>query len=126
MKLDLVTPADISEISSIWHKHHREQYSLPDRRNLIVEAKAVEDGKIIAYGQVRHIAEPIFVLDLNARMRLKLEALDMLMQEAYRGTSRAGLSKMFAFIRDEHFSKVIAKRYAFEPSDLGRFMLKEL
>lgn len=126
MKLELVKDTDVTEISNIWEKHHCRSFSLPHRKNLITEAKAVKNGKIIGYGQVRVIAEPILVLDLDARQRDKARALELLMIEAHRGTRAAKLDRMFAFIRDANFADLIESRYGFERADLGEFLIKEL
>lgn len=126
MKITSTSDADVKRITEIWDKHHSRGFSLPHRKNLIVEANIVDDGKIIAYGQVRHVAEPIIVLDLDATRRQKIRALEMLMLEAFRGTSRAGLDRLFAFTRDPDFADLIVKHFAYERADLGEFLIREL
>jgi hypothetical protein len=126
MHLEHVCDKDIPDISSIWRRHHSHAFPLPHRTNLITEAKAVIDGRIIGYGQVRPIAEPILVLDLDARLRDRVEALHLLMVEAHRGVRSVGLDRMFAFIRDPIFADLIEKRYGFDRSDIGEMLIKEL
>lgn len=125
MKIERVQDNDIIEISDIWERHHCRAFSLPHRKNLITEAKVTHEGKIIGYGQVRPIAEPILVMDLDARLRYRTLALQLLMQEAISGTRRVGLDRMFAFIRDPVFADLIEKRYCFNRADLGEFLIKE-
>lgn len=126
MDIRHVKQADIAEITRIWEQHHAHSFALPHRRNLITEAVIEADGKLIAYGQVRHVAEPILVLDLNARQRDKREALIYLMHEAFRGTHNAGLDRLFAFTRDPDFADLIVKHFKYERADLGEFLIREL
>jgi hypothetical protein len=116
---------DIALISKLWETHHAHSFALPSRNNLVVEAKAVEDGKLVGYGQVRLVAEPILVLDLDATARQKHEALRMLMLEAYRGTEQAQVKHMFAFVRDPNFADILTKHYAFERAEQGEVLVKE-
>jgi hypothetical protein len=126
MILTQTLASDVPEITKIWEAHHARSFSLPTRDGVIVEANAVEAGKIIAYGQVRHVAEPIFVLDLNATRRQKIKALELLMNEAFRGISKAGLKQIFAFARDPEFADLIVKHFGYQRADLGEFLIREL
>jgi hypothetical protein len=126
MNLEHIEDSDIPKISALWREHHSYAFHLPHRCNLITEAKAVIGNRIIGYGQVRPIAEPILILDLNARLRDRIEALRLLMIEAHRGVMHKGLDRMFAFIRDPIFADLIEKRYGFDRSDSGEMLIKEL
>jgi hypothetical protein len=126
MKLELVSKEDISEISTVWERNHRHSFELPSRKNLIVEAKVTSNGRIIGYGQVRHVAEPILILDLDARPREKIEALQLLFTEACRGVEKAGLSKLFCFIRDPKFADLMVKHFGLERTDPGEMLIRTL
>lgn len=126
MKLTPTQNQDVPEISKIWEEHHRYSFALPSRKGVVVEANAVEHGKIVGYGQVRLIAEPILVLDLNASRRQKIRALELLMNEAFRGVDRTGLKKLFAFTRDPEFADLIVKHFGYQRADLGEFLIREL
>lgn len=126
MMIKLIVDRDVPEISRIWEQHHANDFSLPSRKNVVIEAKVVEGDKLIAYGMVRKVAEPIFVLDLDARQREKTKALELLMIEAYRGCEAHKLTRLFSFIRDPNFADLVVKRFGFERADLGEFLIKEL
>lgn len=126
MKLSKVQTVDLIQIYKLWEDHHARSFSLPHRQNLITEAIAREDDRLIAYGQVRIVAEPILVLDLNARPREKAQALELLMNRAVEQTRLAGLDRLFSFIRDPDFADLIVKKYKFERADLGEFLIREL
>ena len=121
-----MTEKDIKTISQIWEKHHSHSFELPSRKNLIIEAKVEKDDRLIAYGQVRRVAEPIFVLDLDTRARDKIEALKLLMAEAYRGVELEGLRRIHAFIRDPYFADLIVRHFGYERCDAGELLVKEL
>jgi hypothetical protein len=126
VRLSLVTDSDVESIGKVWESHHSHSFELPSRKRLIVEAKVVNGDRLIAYGQVRLVAEPIFVLDLDARPREKIEALKLLMSEAYRGIERFGLRRAHAFIRDPYFADLIVRHFGWERGDLGELLIKEL
>ena len=124
--IKIVNDDDVKAISEIWERHHSHSFSLPSRRNIIIEAKVEKDDRLIGYGQVRLVAEPILVLDLDARQRDKIEALRLLMLEAYRGTERFGLKRMHAFIRDPYFADLIVRHFDYQRCDLGELLVKEI
>jgi len=126
MHLTRTSNQDVTEITKIWEEYHKHSFSLPVRKGVIVEANAVERNRIIGYGQVRLVAEPILVLDLNASKRQKIRALELLMNEAFRGVSQAGLKRIFAFTRDPEFTDLVVKHFGYERADLGEFLIKEL
>ena len=125
MKIESLKPEDIPLISKIWETHHAHSFALPTRANVVTEVKAVDGDKIIGYGQLRLVAEPIMVLDLDATSRQKYEALRLFMLEAYRGAEQARIKHMFIFVRDPNFADVLTKHYAFSRADLGEFLVKE-
>jgi hypothetical protein len=120
--------SDVEAIDRIWRKHHSNDFSVPDRRNAVVDAVVEDDnGEVIAYGQVRLFAEAMFILDLDARARDKIEALKLLMLEAFRGTDSAGLRNLYAFISDPEFADLIEKHFGFERADkVGELLLREI
>lgn len=127
MNIVKVNEHDISAISDIWERCHSHSFELPSRRNLITEAKILNDkDKIIGYGQVRLVAEPIMILDLETRLRDRIKALQLLMTEAYRGVELVGLKRIHAFIRDPYFADLIVKHFGWTRGDLGELLVKEL
>lgn len=119
--------SDIPAIDEIWKKHHSRDFSVPDRKSYLIDACVEdEDGKLIAYGQVKLFAEAMFILDLDASLRKKIEALKLLMAEAFRGLNQSGLNQMYAFIRDPDFERLITKHFGFAPvEDAGQLLLWE-
>lgn len=115
VKLRSFRREDISQIDEIWRKHHSDDFSVPDRRNAVIDAVVEgEGGKVIAYGQVKLFAEAILILDKDASPRDKYKALTLLMLEAFRGADSAGIRDLYAFIQDPDFENLIAKHFDFE------------
>ncbi len=54
--IKIVNDDDVKAISEIWERHHSHSFSLPSRRNIIIEAKVEKDDRLIGYGQVRLVA----------------------------------------------------------------------
>lgn len=118
---------DVESIDEIWRKHHSDDFSVPNRNNSIIDAVVEEDGKVIAYGQVKMFAEAVFIIDKDASKRAKVEALKLLMLEAIRGTNLAGLEDLYCFIKDPTFSTLISKHFGFEIVDEpGELLLRKV
>lgn len=119
---------DEEVIDEIWRKHHADDFSVPNRNNLVIDA-VVEDssGTIVAYGQVRLFAEAMFFLDKDASQRNKVEALKLLILEAIRGADLAGLEDLYCFIKDPQFATLISKHFSFEIVDEpGELLLRKV
>lgn len=117
---------DVEDVDRIWREHHSSDFSVPNRNNCVIDA-VVEDenGKVVAYGQVKMFAEAMLILDLNASQRQKIEAIKLLMLEAFRGTRMAGLEQMYCFIQDPDFAKLIERHFGFDLVDKGKLLFRE-
>jgi hypothetical protein len=120
-------PSDLAAISKIWEDHHSDYYGLPNRKSIIIDAVVEDDGRLIGYGQVRLFAEAMLFLDKDAPLRSRIQALQQLMREAFRGTERAGIREIYAFIQDPDFSLLMQKHFHFKTTDKpGELLVKEL
>jgi hypothetical protein len=92
----------------------------------VVDA-VVEDsnGKVIAYGQVKLFAEAMLFLDKDASRRDRVQALKLLMLEAFRGTQQAGIEEMYCFIKDPDFATLIERHFGFSVVDKGELLIRE-
>lgn len=117
MRLRAFDESDIEAIDRIWRAHHSNDFSVPDRRNRVIDAVVDKDGEVIAYGQVKLFAEAIFIVDKSASLRDKVQALKLLMLEAFRGNDKAGLKQMYCFIKDPDFATLISRHFGFEIVD---------
>ena len=105
----------ISEIDNIWKEHHSDDFSVPNRKTRLIDA-VVEDenGKVIAYGQVKLIAEAMFIVNSGLSGSIKSMALLLLMNRAFEGVNKAKLDQMYAFIKDPDFALLITKHFGFD------------
>ena len=85
----------------------------------------VEGEQVIGYGQVKLFAEAMLILDLSATRRQKVEAIKLLMLEAFRGCDQAGIHQVYAFIKDPDFATLISRHFGFEVVDKGELLLRE-
>lgn len=128
MKIRPFRQDDVEVIDEIWRKHHANDFSVPNRNNLVIDA-VVEgsSGTVVAYGQVRLFAEAMFFLDKDASQRDKVQALRLLILEAIRGTNLAGLEDLYCFIKDPQFATLISKHFSFEIVDEpGELLLRKV
>ena len=117
---------DIDAIDRIWRAHHSNDFSVPDRENMVIDAVVEDKGEVIAYGQVKLFAEFMLILDLSASQRVRIEAIKLLMLEAFRGADQAGLKRVYSFIRDPGFATLIERHFGFESVDEpGELLLRK-
>lgn len=90
-----------------------------------MDAVVVEGDRVIGYGQVKVFAETMLILDLSASRREKIEAIKLLMLEAFRGCDEAGIHQVYAFIKDPDFATLISRHFGFEVVDKGELLLRE-
>ena|SRR5215510_7493805 len=121
-------PSDIPRIDEIWRKHHSNDFSVPNRQNSVIDAVVEDESRVvIAYGQVKLFGEAVFILDKDASLRYKIEALKLLMSEAIMGSEIAKLEDIYCFIRDPDFATLISKHFGFEiVDDPGELLLRRL
>lgn len=101
------------QIDEFW-KEYWSEYSLPDDRMKIIDAVAVDkDQKAIAYGQVRIFAELMLFTDMKRPTKERVEALKLLMLEAFRGIESKNIEECYCLIRDMKFARLIAKHFDF-------------
>lgn len=127
MKIRVFLPGDELEVDRIWKKHHQD-FSVPNRDRMIAEVVAEDDsGGMVAYGQVKLFAEAIMILDKDASRRNKVEALKLLLLEAFRGTDQSGLQDLYVFCKDPEFASILAKHFSFEIVDNpGELLLRKV
>lgn len=126
-KLRAFQNSDIEPINDIWEKHYSKESSLPNRNNSIVDAVVEDNGRIIGYGQVRLFAEGMCFVDKDLPKRARVEALLLLMTEAFRGCNITGIEDMYCFIRDPQFASLMSKHFSFEiVDDPGELLLRKV
>lgn len=125
VKLRSFRESDIEPIDEIWRKHHNNDFSVPDRKNILIDAVVERDGKVIAYGQVKLFAEAMLILDLDASLRDRIAAIKLLMAEAFRGANEAQMRQMYCFIQDPDFATLISRHFGFDIVDKGELLFRE-
>ena len=82
----------------------------------VVDKVAVgKDGSVKAYGIVLPLAEAVFIPDIDASNREKVEAVKLLLQAAIEGTKRVGVRQLHCFIQNSVFAEIMIKHFNFEP-----------
>lgn len=119
--------SDVEEIDRIWREYHANDFSVPDRSNMVIDAVVESDGKVVGYGQVKLFAEFMLILDKSASQRDRVEAIKLLMLEAFRGARTADLKRVYCFIKDPDFATLIGRHFDFEVIDEpGELLLRKM
>jgi hypothetical protein len=115
------------QIDEFW-KEYWSEYTLPDDTMKIIDAVAVDkDQKAIAYGQVRIFAELMLFTDMGRSKKERMEALKLLMFEAFRGVEGKRIEECYCLIKDMKFARLIAKHFDFHlVEDPGILLVKRM
>lgn len=128
MRIRPFQEGDVEKINEIWEKYHSQDFSVPDRKNSVIDAVIEDDdGNLVAYGQVTMFAEGMFVLDKSISRRAKIESLKLLMLEAFRGVDEAGIDRLYLIIKDPNFATLMINQFGFESMDNpGELLLRKV
>lgn len=110
MNIREVRTEDGSEIERLISQHN---FPYPEGP-VITKAIVEKDGKVVAFGLVRFIAEEIMIMDQDCSDRDKSEILQLLHKQAIQGCLTNGIEEIHAFVQDEHFIEVLKKHYGYK------------
>ena len=115
---------DYGIVEELW-RTYGSNYELPNLSNTVTHAVVQNEDKIIAFGMVKLFAEAVLVLDHSESRRNKVNAIKLLMLEAFRGCDQHKLSQLHCFIKDEQFARLMMKHYSFNKV-LGEALVMDL
>lgn len=105
--------SDVPELRELCNKYSHAGFDLPKKNNIFADAVIEHDGKVVAYGILKLIAEAILVLDHSLPTKIRGEALTLLIQEAVKEASKKKLLEVQA-VCEPKFANVIKKHYGFQ------------
>lgn len=103
---------DIPQLQELCVKYANAGFDLP-KNNVFADALVEHNGKIVAYGIVKILAEAILIMDQSLSVKERVEALTLLVQEAVKETAKKDILELQAVCQPE-FSKVMVKHYGFQ------------
>lgn len=115
---------DLHVIDAIYRQGHDDHFSLPSLEDTITSAVA-EDGPIIGFGLVKVYAECVAVLDYAQSKGKRLEALHLLLQEAFRACEERGIEQLHAYVQEPGMKRILIKRFGFDYAT-GVALVKEI
>lgn len=102
---------DIAQINNI---NSQQDFKLDNFDNCIIESVVDNgDGKILAYGIVKDLAEAIFLVDLTLPTITRAKAMQELMQIALFGTARKNIKQLHVFVKDRELANSLIKHFNF-------------
>jgi citrate lyase synthetase len=105
---------DMHRIDEIYKSHHQDDFSLPSLINTITSAVVTDDlGELIGFGAVKILAEAIMVLDLDRPKNDRLEAMQLLMDEAIRACHKRGITQLHVFVKKEEMQRLLQRKFGF-------------
>lgn len=113
MSLREVKLDDIKEIERIYAKHHADTFGLFNTNNSLGHAISGDENKILAFGAIKLLAEAMIVLDLSLPKTARTKAVIELLEAAIANCKKLEIEQLHAFVKDEHFAKLLIERFKF-------------
>ncbi len=104
---------DVLQLRALCDKYSHAGFDLPAKNNIFADAVVEHEGKIVAYGIVKLLAEAILIMDHSVSTKERAEALTLLIQEAVKETSKKNLLELQA-VCEPKFASVMKKHYGFQ------------
>ena len=108
--------SDIQVLHQIWKKHYSGEFTFPDFTEQFVQTFVVEDNdRIVTAGGIRLIAESVIVTNKDIPRKVRIDALQAMLQASLFTCARNGYDQLHAFVQDEKWQSVLEK-YNFRPT----------
>lgn len=104
---------DVPELRELCDKYSHAGFDLPKQNNIFADAVIEHEGKVVAFGVLKLIAEAILVIDHSLSTKIRGEALTLLIQEAVKEASKKKLLEVQA-VCEPKFASVMKKHYGFQ------------
>ncbi len=118
MILRNITPSDMMLIEALNEQQPEFKINLG---NSIVDRIVMDNDKVVGYGIVKNFAEAVILLNNEASLLSRLDAMDRLMSVAVEGTKKKGIEQLHCFVNpgNQRLLNSLKKRYDFiETKDL--------
>jgi hypothetical protein len=102
---------------TLYNKHFEGKFPLPSLANTTDAHDIIgSDGKVIASGVIKLLAEAIIVTDQSAPKKSRVKAIDILLANMLVWCGANKVEQVHAFV-EAPFDKTLIKRYGFEKVD---------
>lgn len=124
MRIRKTRRQDFKQIDEIYRGGHDEKFALPNLDKSITHAVIEHEGVVIAFGIVKLYAEAVAVLDQRQPRLDRIEALTVLLTEAFRACEDEGLEQLHVYVQDPLFQRLLEQKFDFKPAT-GVALVKE-
>lgn len=124
MRIRRTRRQDFPRIDAIYREGHDDKFGLPNFDKSVTHAVIEHEGVVIAFGIVKFYAEAVAVLDLKQPRLDRIEALTMLLTEAFRACEDEGLEQLHVYVQDPLFQRLLEQKFDFKPAT-GTALVKE-
>jgi hypothetical protein len=111
MEIRRINFSDIEIISHL--SKMQNDFRLDSINNAIIDRIVFEEGKPVAYGIVKKLAEAIILVDPSAPLLTRAKAMRELMQYAEYGAKMSNCEQLHCFVSDEKLAKSLEKHFGF-------------
>jgi len=104
---------DIPQLVELVNKH---SFEFPKFANLLDVLVVEKDDKILAWGYTEKMVEVVFVPDVDASKKDKVESLKLLVETSNGLTKERGIEQIHSFVVDERFASILKKHFGYRES----------
>lgn len=116
--------SDNDPLVEIYEKFYANEFPL-DLSTAFASVLAEKDGKIVGFGWLDLYVESHILLDKDARMRDKGQALKEIDSYGAQVAANAGMDQVHAFTTDPKFGRILEKHLHYRPT-ISRCFVKDL
>ena len=116
---------DAIPIHEVWKKHHDTDFSIPAVENILTAPIVYNDDRLVAFGMVKLFAEAIMVMDLDSNKRDRVNAMKILLMEAFKACNAANIEQLHLSVTNPDFAEMLKKHYDFRTCE-GEILVVEV
>lgn len=105
--------SDVEAIRALRKKYHDDGFDFPAGDQIFTDQVVEVDGKIVAYGVLKILAEAILIMDHSMPQKVKVQALTLLIQEAVKQAHIKKIREVQA-VCEPRFSALMKKQFGFQ------------
>lgn len=106
--------SDIEEVRRIYNEHHADTFGIFNFNKVLDHGILEENGKIIALGAVKMLAEAMIILDMGLPKTTRTKAIIDLLKAAIERCKDQDIEQLHAFIKDEKYAQLLIERFGFK------------
>jgi hypothetical protein len=116
MNIRKYRPEDAGKVDEIYDRCWLGTFGRPNLSHVLSAAVIEDDGKVIAFGCLELMVEAVMIVDTDAPVDKRVEALTQLIETAKFVARDKTFERFYVFPSDSHFLGILMKHFEFKNS----------